>query len=715
MKSVFLLAGLFVAFWAQVSAQTLQSPDKNLVMTFSLSGSGVPTYALIYKNKPVVLPSALGLEIESGEHFTDGFEQVSETRRSVDSLWTPVWGEVAQIREQFNELVITLKQAKFAERKMELHFRLFNDGLGFRYSFPEQNNLRYFVVTAELSSMAMAGDHTTWWLPGDMDSQEYHYTETPISAIDAAKGRNFNDILVKSFFGAEYVQTPLMMKSADGLYINIHEAALFGYPAMHLKTDRSKFVFTSQLVPDVLGKMAYLQAPFSTPWRTILVSDKATDILASKTILNLNPPSKIADPSWIKPQKFVGIWWEMHIQTGSWNYADINNVKLDGTTDFANLKPNGRHSANTTNAKRYIDFAAKNNIDGVLIEGWNVGWEDWIGNWKENVFDFVTPYKDFDVEELSKYAASKGVKIIMHHETSSAVTNYERRLHDAFNFMKKYGYDAVKTGYVGKIIPRGERHDGQWMINHYTWVAQEAAKKQIMIDAHESVRLTGGHRTWPNWMASEAARGNEFNAWSEGNPPGHETILPFTRLMGGPMDYTPGVLMTDLRYGRQQDFRIHTTLTAQLALYVTMYSPVQMAADLPENYEKFSDAFQFIRDVAVDWDDSKYISAEPYEFITVVRKAKGKADWFLGSITDEKPRTEVVKLDFLDAGKAYVAECYFDAKDAHWQSAAMKYTVSKHLVNSKTAMKLNLAAGGGAAVRFRFATPEEVKTVIKWK
>jgi hypothetical protein len=630
-------------------------------------------------------------------------------------MWTPVWGEESRIRENFNELRVELRQAKYDNRVMFLVFRLFNDGVGLRYEFPEQNNLRYFVVMDELTEFAMTGDHKTWWLPGDKDSQEYTYTETAISAIDAGKGRNFNDIIVKNFFGPEYVQTPLMMKSAAGLYINIHEAALFNYPAMHLKTDRQKFVFKAQLVNDVLGRMAYLQAPFSTPWRTILVSDKATDLLASRTILNLNPPSKIADPSWIKPQKFIGIWWEMHVQIGSWNYADINNVKLDGSTDWKNLKPNGKHSANTTNAKRYIDFAAKHGIDGVLIEGWNVGWEDWFGNWKENVFDFVTPYPDFDVAELSAYAKSKGVKLIMHHETSSSVTNYERRLSEAFDFMKKWGYDAVKSGYVGKIIPRGEHHDGQWMVNHYNWVAEKAAEKQIMVDAHESVRLTGGHRTWPNWMASEAARGNEFNAWSEGNNPAHETILPFTRLMGGPMDYTPGVLQTELSYGRDRRFRIHTTLVKQLALYVTLYSPLQMAADLPENYEKFADAFQFIKDVAVDWDESRYIAAEPNDYVTVARKAKGKPDWFIGAITDENARTQTVPLNFLETGKTYVAELYLDAPDAHWDTNAMKYTVSKALVDAKTTLNLKLAAGGGAAVRIRPAVGDEAKKLKKYK
>ena len=506
-----------------------------------------------------------------------------------------------------------------------------------------------------------------------------------------------------------------MMKTADGLYVNVHEAALVDYPAMSLMVDRQAFGMTAHLVPDAVGNKAYLRAPARTPWRTVVVSDKAADILASKLILNLNEPSKIADPSFIKPQKFVGVWWAMHVDKASWNYSDTDSVSLTGT-DWASLKPNGRHGANTDNVKRYVDFAAKHGLGGVLVEGWNVGWEDWFGHWKEEVFDFVTPYPDFDVEALHGYAASKGVKLIMHHETSGSATNYERRMEGAYRFMKEHGYDAVKTGYVGRIIPRGEHHDGQWMVNHYARVAEATARLGIMLDAHEPVRPTGLQRTWPNWMASEAARGNEFNAWSAGNPPEHETILPFTRLLGGPMDYTPGIFQIKRDYyqpGRKE--QVHTTLAKQLALYVTMYSPLQMAADLPENYERFPDAFQFIEDVAVDWDDTRILEAEPGDYVTIARKARGKDEWYVGAITDENARTATIPLVDLPAGRSYAATVYADAATAHWQGNPMAYRIDRYRVDARTVLKIALAPGGGAAISLKPATADDVKTLQPYR
>ena len=707
-RLIFALLGLFAE---QSFSQTIQSPDKKLVLSFNLSAIGEPVYQLTFNKKPVVKPGKLGLELKD-HALLSGFSIAKIDTSLVDESWSPVWGEVKTIRNHYRELAVTLFQ-KETSRTMRLRFRLFNDGLGFRYEFPNQPKLTHFVVTNERTEFNMEGDHKTFWIPGDYDTNEYSYYTTKLSETIPEKGRTSDEISAR-FPIANTIQTPLMMKSGDGLYINIHEAALINYPAMILDVNRSTFGLTSHLVTDAMGNKAYLQTPFNTPWRTIVVSDKATDVLSSKIILNLNEPSKIEDVSWIKPMKFVGVWWKMHVGTGTWNYADTSNLILKNT-DWRKLKPNGKHAANTTNVKRYIDFASQHGIDGVLVEGWNVGWEDWFGQWKEEVFDFVTPYPDFDVKELQRYASSKGVKMIMHHETSASVTNYERRIDEAFQFMKANGYDAVKTGYVGRVIPRGEHHDTQWTVNHFNRVAEKAASYKIMLDAHEPVRPTGLHRTYPNWMACEAARGNEFNAWSIGNPPDHETILPFTRLMGGPMDYTPGIFQVKMNYyNPSSQNQVHTTLVKQLALYVTLYSPLQMAADLPENYEKHLDAFQFIEDVAIDWDDTKILEAEPGDFITTARKAKGKEEWYIGAITDENARSANASLNFLDAGKNYVAILYLDGEKAHWKDNPMEYQIQKFIVSNKTLLKLKLASGGGAAVSIKPATPDEVKKLKRY-
>lgn len=696
---------------ATTFGQSLQSPDKKLTVNFTLTDEGEPQYNLMFKGKSVVQKSKLGLALKDSLSLTGGFVVVKTETASRDESWQPVWGETKTIRNRYNELAVTLEQPRAKKRQLILRFRLFDDGLGFRYEFPKQDNFAYFTVADEKTEFRLTGNHKAFWIPGDYDTNEYAYLTTPLSEVDATKGLSVGEISTRTIIASNAVQTPLMMKTADSLYINIHEAALVNYPAMNLLVDKTSFGLTTALVPDALGNKAYLQTPCVTPWRTIIVSDNAADILASKLILNLNEPTTLTNTAWIKPQKYIGIWWELHIGKSSWNYADGSNYKL-AETDWRALKPNGRHGATTANAKRYIDFAAKHGFDGVLVEGWNVGWEDWFGNWKEDVFDFVTPYPDFDVKQLQRYAARKKVKLIMHHETSSSVANYERRMAEAFRFMKQYGYETVKTGYVGRIIPRGEYHDGQMMVNHYVRVAQETAKNQLMLNAHEPVRPTGLHRTYPNWLASEAARGNEFNAWSSGNPPDHETILPFTRLMGGPMDYTPGIFEIKMSaYHQNSPHQVHTTLAKQLALYVTLYSPLQMAADLPENYERRIDAFQFIKDVAVDWDETKIIEAEPGDYITIARKAKRKDNWHIGAITDEQWRTAIVPLDFLTANKTYVATIYSDAPDAHWQKNPTAYRVEKKLVDEKTILRLKLAEGGGAAVTLKPATSADMKTV----
>ncbi len=679
-----------------ILSQSINSPDGKLTLTTRLSDSGVLSYALLREGKAVIKDSKLGLDLAEQTDLLDGFVIDKIDTSTFYEQWKPVWGEVSTIVNNYKQLQVTLTQSE-TKRSMIVTFRLFNDGLGFRYEFPSQQNLTYFTVQEELTEFALTGNHKTFWIPGDYDSQEYTYTTSLLSEIHALKGETYTEIGVKRIPGDDYVQTPLMMKTNDGLYINIHEAALIDYPAMYLKVDRNNYVLSTHLCPDAYDNKAYLQTPCKSPWRTIIVSNKAEEILSSKIILNLNEPCAYEDVSWIKPQKFIGIWWGMHVGKYSWNYSDATNIKL-ADVDWNALTPNGKHGATTENTKRYIDFAAKHGIDAVLVEGWNVGWEDWFGQWKEEVFDFVTPYPDFDVEELQKYAEAKNVKLIMHHETSASVTNYERRMDEAFRFMKEHGYDAVKTGYVGRIIPRGEHHDGQWMVNHYLRVVQKAAEYKISIDSHESVRPTGLQRTYPNWLASEAARGNEFNAWSVGNPPEHETILPFTRFIGGPMDYTPGIFQIKMDYYTPETKnQVHTTLVKQLALYVVMYSPIQMAADLPENYERFPDAFTFIEQMPVDWSDTKILDAEPGDYIVTARKDKNSEEWFIGAITDEKARSFELGLDFLSADK-YEVTIYKDAKDSDWEKNPMAYEIEKLTLSKNDFIKLKLSPGGGTAV-----------------
>lgn len=693
-NSLALICLMFVAF---AHSQALKSPDNQLEMIFELSQSGKPTYQLKYKNKNIIQSSSLGLMLKNNDDLVDGFEVINSKTTSFSDIWKPVLGEQKEIIDQHNQLIVELVQNKTG-RKMNLAFRLFNEGLAFRYEIPAQEKLNYFVISDEMTQFALTGDHKAFWIPGDYDSQEYSYNETKLSQIDVDKLDMNNGIGMKGPMAKSRIQSPVMMKSPEGLYLNIFEAAVVNYPIMHLDVNTKSFLMQSHLVPNAIGDKAYLQAPANTPWRTIMVSDDARTILASKMILNLNEPSKIEDTSWIKPMKYVGIWWEMHVGKATWDYAGSQNAQMAQDTE---LKPTGKHGATTENTKKYIDFAAKHGFDGVLVEGWNVGWEDWFGNWKENVFDFVTSYPDFNVEEVQKYAESKGVKMIMHHETSGSVSNYERRLDRAFSFMKKHNYDAVKSGYVGKIIPRGEWHDGQAMVNHFNYVVERAAEYKIMVNSHESSRPTGFHRTYPNYIAAEAARGNEFNAWSVGNPPNHETILPFTRFLGGPMDYTPGIFEIKMsHYDATKKEQVHTTLAKQLALYVTIYSPLQMAADLPENYERYSDAFQFIKKVEVDWDKTEILEAEPGDYITIARKTKGKESWFLGAITDENARKTEIPLDFLTPGKKYKATIYQDGKDAHWEKNPKAYSIKTIEVTSKTELKLNLAPGGGSAISF---------------
>jgi hypothetical protein len=697
MQYYFLL--LFTINILTINAQQIFSPDKNLELNFKLV-DGKPVYALNFNKQVIIKESTLGINLTGQPNFIDGFTIDKIDTTTFFGNWNPVWGEQSVITNNYKELKVTLSQQVPDKRILVITFRLFNDGLGFRYEFPQQNNLNYFVVKEELSTFSLTGNHKTFWIPGDYDSQEYTYTTSLLSEVDANKGVNFDDIITKNLPGPDYIQTPLMMKTSDGIYINIHEAALLGYPAMYVKVDKNNFSLQSHLCPDAVGNKAYLQSPFTTPWRTIIISDKAEKILESKLILNLNEPTKFKDVSWIKPQKYIGIWWGMHVGTMSWNYGDVNNVNLK-TIDWSKVKPNGIHGATTENTKRYIDFAAKYGFNSVLVEGWNVGWEDWFGKWKEEVFDFVTPYPDFDIDDISNYAKKKNVKLIMHHETSASVTNYERRIDDAFRLMNKYGYESVKTGYVGPIIPRGEHHDSQWMINHFTRVVEKAEKYNICVDSHESVRLTGLHRTYPNWMAAEAARGNEFNAWSSGNPPEHETILPFTRFMGGPMDYTPGIFQIKMDYYKPESkYQVHTTIAKQLALYVVLYSPLQMAADLIENYERFPDAFQFIVDVPVDWSESKVLQAEPGDYIITARKDKNSDYWFVGAITDEQARDFDLKLDFLSADK-YEITIYKDAKDSDWEKNPMKYEIEKKIVKKSEVLKLKLSPGGGCAIMLK--------------
>lgn len=702
--SNFILAALLVPAWA--SAQTVTSPNGNVKLTFSLSETGQPTYEMAYKDKAVIKPSHLGLELAKDKHASkgeqetdlmDGFKVTNTQTSTFDETWKPVWGETATIRNHYNELQVNLRQ-EATDRDIIIRFRVYDDGMGLRYEFPQQESLNYFLIKEEHTQFAMAGDHTAWWIAGDYDTQEYPTQTTKLSEI---RGR-MEDAIVwgnssQTPFSPTGVQTSLQMKSDDGLYINIHEAACVDYSTMHLNLDDKNMVFESWLTPDATGLKGCMQTPCQTPWRTVMVSDDARDILASNLILNLNEPCKIEDTSWIKPVKYCGVWWEMIVGKGSWNYTDeYPSVKLD-QIDWTKAKPNGRHSANTARVKQYIDFAAENGLSQVLVEGWNVGWEDWSNRWKWDVFDFITPYPDFDIKYLNDYAHSKGVKLMMHHETSSSVTNYERWMEQAYQLMNDYGYNSVKSGYVGDIIPRGDHHYSQSMNNHYLYAVKEAAKHHIMVNAHEATRPTGLCRTYPNLIGNESARGTEYEAFGGSNPD-HTVILPFTRLQGGPMDYTPGILETELSTWSDNPNRVHTTLVGQLALYVTMYSPLQMAADLPENYAKFMDAFQFIRDVAVDWDDSKYLEAEPGDYITVARKAKGTDNWFIGGKCDENGHKSVVKLDFLDKGKKYACTIYADAKDASFDKNPKAYTITKKTVKKGDTLKFTQAPGGGFAV-----------------
>lgn len=689
------LSFLMMSAWG-LQAEDLKSPNGRLAMHFEVDGMGCPVYTLSYKGKPVIKRSRLGLEAE-GFSLREGFQLQKAETATFDETWKPVWGEVSSIRNHYNELAVTLHQPK-DDRTIRIRFRLYDDGLGFRYEFPEQKNLVYFVIKDEYSEFAMAGDHKAFWIPGDYDTQEYDYTESHLSEIRKLMKAAVTFNTSQTPFSPTGVQTALMMKSADGLYINLHEAALVDYPCMSLELDDKTMTFRSWLTPDAQGKKGYMQTPCQSPWRTIMVSDDAREILASKLTLNLNEPCALKDVSWIKPVKYIGVWWEMITGKSTWAYTnDLLSVHI-GVTDYTKVKPNGTHAANNDKVRRYIDFAAKHGFDQVLVEGWNIGWEDWFGHSKDYVFDFLTPYPDFDIKALNEYAHSKGVKLMMHHETSASTRNYERHMEEAYQLMNKYGYNAVKSGYVGNIIPRGEHHYGQWMINHYLYAVKKAAEHHIMVNAHEAVRPTGLCRTYPNLIGNEAARGGEYESFG-GNKPFHTTILPFTRLMGGPMDYTPGIFETRIKnVNPENNSFVHSTLARQLALFVTMYSPLQMAADLPENYERFMDAFQFIKDVAVDWDDSKYLEAEPGRYITVARKAKGTNNWFVGCTASENGHMANISFDFLDPKRKYTATIYADGPTAHYEKNPQAYTIKKMTVTNKSRLTLRAASGGGFAI-----------------
>ncbi|MEG1616483.1 MAG: glycoside hydrolase family 97 protein [Bacteroidales bacterium] len=710
-------------------ATDVNSPDGKVRLSFNLDAQGQPVYELTYKGKPVIKTSKLGLEAKNGEpssdmtytennleangtiNLTKGFKVAAEKTASFDENWTPVWGEVKSIRNNYNELEVTLKQEQ-TNRDMIIRFRVFNDGLGFRYEFPEQPKLTYFVIQEERTQFAMAGDHKAFWLPGDYDTQEYHTTTSNLSQIRGLMSTAVTPNASQTPFSDTGVQTPLMMKSNDGLYINIHEAALIDYSLMSLELNDKEMIFESHLTPDAQGNKGYLQTPTQSPWRTVIVSDDARDILASKTIYNLNEPCKIKDTEWIKPVKYVGVWWEMITGKSTWSYTDLPSVKL-GQTDFSKTKPNGKHAANTEHVKEYIDFAAEHGFDAVLVEGWNEGWEDWFDKSKDYVFDFVTPYPDFDVKAIRDYAKSKGVKMMMHHETSGSVRNYERHMDKAYQFMVDNGYNSVKSGYVGDIIPRGEYHYGQWMVNHFQYAIEKAAEYKIMVNAHEAVRPTGIARTYPNLIGNESARGTEYESFG-GNNPDHTTILPFTRLMGGPMDYTPGIFEMDLsKLNPHNGSKVNSTLARQLALYVTMYSPLQMAADVIENYKRFMEPFQFIKDVAVDWDDTKILEAEPGDYISIARKAKGKNEWFVGCTVDENGYTSKISFDFLEPGKKYIATIYSDAADAHYKTNPQAYKIRKVVVTNKSKLTQKCAPGGGYAISIQEAGNTSLKGISK--
>lgn len=698
MRKIILLMSLLAMHWAVAQQQT--SPDGNVVLSFSLKADGTPTYKMTYKGKPVINESTLGFTLKKDEPLTNHFKVVNDSKSTFKETWKPVWGEEKEILNHYNELLVQLKQDK-TNRLMNIRFRVYNEGVGFRYEFPTQKELTYFVIAEENTQFAMTGDHTAWWIPGDYDTQEYDYNESKLSEIRGLMKQSMTDNVSQYVFSPTGVQTALMMKTKDGLYINLHEAALVDYSLMNLNLDDKTFIFQSWLTPDAKGDKGYLYTPTKTPWRTVMVSDDARNILASRLILNLNDPCALADTSWIKPVKYIGVWWEMITGKSSWAYTDdLPTIKLD-EVDYTKVKPNGTHAANNDKVRHYIDFAAKHGFDQVLVEGWNVGWEDWFGHRKDYVFDFVTPYPDFDIKALNDYAHAKGVKLMMHHETSGSTRNYERHMKAAYELMNKYGYNSVKSGYVGDILPIGEHHYSQSTINHYLYAIKEAAKHKIMLNAHEAVRPTGLCRTYPNLIGNESARGTEYEAFG-GNKPFHTTILPFTRLQGGPMDYTPGILETEVKnVNPNNTSQVRSTLAKQLALYVTMYSPLQMAADLPENYERFADAFQFIKDVPVDWQESVYLEAEPGRYITVARKDKHSDNWYIGNTSNENGHTSELLLNFLDKNKKYEATIYADAKNADWQTNPKAYTITKQKVNAKTKLKLTAAKGGGYAISIK--------------
>lgn len=698
MRKIILLMSILAMHWAAAQQQT--SPDGNVVLSFSLKADGTPTYKMTYKGKPVINESTLGFTLKKDEPLMNHFKVVSDSKSTFKETWKPVWGEEKEILNHYNELLVQLKQDK-TNRLMNIRFRVYNEGVGFRYEFPTQKELTYFVIAEENTQFAMTGDHTAWWIPGDYDTQEYDYNESKLSEIRGLMKQSMTDNVSQFVFSPTGVQTALMMKTKDGLYINLHEAALVDYALMNLNLDDKNFIFQSWLTPDAKGDKGYLYTPTKTPWRTVMVSDDARNILASRLILNLNDPCALADTSWIKPVKYIGVWWEMITGKSSWAYTDdLPTIKLD-EVDYTKVKPNGTHAANNDKVRYYIDFAAKHGFDQVLVEGWNVGWEDWFGHRKDYVFDFVTPYPDFDIKALNDYAHAKGIKLMMHHETSGSTRNYERHMKAAYELMNKYGYNSVKSGYVGDILPIGEHHYSQSTINHYLYAIKEAAKHKIMLNAHEAVRPTGLCRTYPNLIGNESARGTEYEAFG-GNKPFHTTILPFTRLQGGPMDYTPGILETEVKnVNPNNTSQVRSTLAKQLGLYVTMYSPLQMAADLPENYERFADAFQFIKDVPVDWQESVYLEAEPGRYITIARKDKHSDNWYIGNTSNENGHTSELLLNFLDKNKKYEATIYADAKNADWQTNPKAYTITKQKVNAKTKLKLTAAKGGGYAISIK--------------
>lgn len=701
MKHFILTAAALLSASASLGAtEVLTSPDGRLQLSFDLTADGTPTYKMDYNNKPVIATSRLGLELKNQKSLLDGFKMERVSRSSFDETWQPVWGEQSSIRNHYNEMVVCLSQPDDNGhlREMIVRFRLYDDGVGFRYEWPAQDNFTYFTIKEERTEFAMTGDHTAYWIPGDYDTQEYDYTISRLSEVrEKMPAVKFSYNVSSTVFSDTGVQTSLQLKTDDGIYLNIHEAACVDYSTMHLNLDEKRMVLTSWLTPDARGDKGYLMAPCHSPWRTVMVTSTATAALDSKLILNLNEPCKLEDTSWIHPTKYMGVWWEMIVGKSSWAYSNASAVNLD-SIDYKTMKPNGIHGANNDNVKRYIDFAAENGFDQLLVEGWNIGWEDWFGHEKDYVFDFVTPNPDFDIAMLNDYAHSKGIKLMMHHETSGSLRNYERHLDAAYSLMNKYGYDAVKSGYVGNMVPRGEYHYGQWANNHYLYCVKEAAKHKIMVNAHEATRPTGLCRTYPNLVGNESARGTEYQQ-SAGIMPHHVTILPFTRLQGGPMDYTPGIFCMDVsELNPENHGHVNATLCNQLALYVTLYSPLQMAADVPENYMRYADAFRFIKDVAVDWDESRYLAAEPGEYIIAARREKGGQRWFVGGVTNEDARTMTVDFSFLTKGQKYMATIYADAKDADYETNPEKYVISRRVVTAKDKEKIFMARGGGFAI-----------------